>query len=952
MNPSGGDPTASQSDPRVSDQWDPDREPVEELAGEFIERRRRGERATVEEYAERYPDLAEEIRDLFPAVIAMERLNERAHVDFRPVQEDVSVEQLGDYRVISEVARGGMGIVYEAEQVTLGRRVAVKVLPKMALRGEKDVLRFHREARTSAKLHHTNIVPVFGVGEQDGMHYIVMQFIHGVGLDEIRSEMRRLVLGADSNREEPSTDRARSSYIKRNAAALLSEKMRRETSSDSSRELVDSTPRFEDTTDVGRKADGNEDPSNGSASRNGDDAAQFLVRIDAEYWRNVARIGLQSANALHYAHAHGTLHRDVKPGNLLLDGEGVVWVADFGLAKAVEQDDVTWTGDIVGTLGYMAPERFHGQCDERSDIYGLGLTLYELLSFERAYEGPNRVALMHRVAHSELPMPRRQNPAIPRDLETIVMKAAAKNPDDRYQSAADFATDLQNFLDDRPILARRAHWVEQSVRWCRRNRAIAGLAATVAMLLVLVSLVASWGYIREARQRLRAEATSQLAVDALERIYGQFAPDPLPHNVDEAPAEGEDDGQSLLEVNTQLPLSKNVAELLDNLLEFYDQLSKQTEDQGVLLKSIMANRRVADIQFRLGQHETARASYERAITRAKRIETNSEPMTLELARIHNGLGAVRLAQREDEDASAAHGQALALLEPLADSLDGKYEIARSLYLLHQSKQPRWWGRGRRRKKDAQKYQQDQRTINRAAALLEDLSEDHPDVPEYRFLLAKCYRAHSEANVDEKATAEKAINLLKQLVRQHPDVADYRYVLGDAYAMSDYRRLRRARSREDYRWSAAEFAEAEQRMRNALEVTSDIELTHPNIPQYLSQKTHLYYGLALTLQGQSQKEGAGLAFAEAIERQAWMVRREPDDYSSRVWLARLRSEWAEILLDTQQTEVACEQLKMIPKLLGDAELQKSGSGYTRSWVKRIQTRMGEMHEEIRKRRESL
>ena len=944
MNPSGADPTSSQSERQVSDQWDPERVPVEELAAEFADRRRRGERATVEEYAEKHPDLAEEIRELFPAVLAMEKLNQRAHVDYRPSHQEISVEQLGDFRVISEVARGGMGIVYEAEQVTLGRRVAVKVLPAMALRSEKDVLRFHREARTSAKLHHTNIVPVFGVGEQDGMHYIVMQFIHGVGLDEIRSELRRLVVGNDSSGEEPSTDRARSSYIKRNAAALLSEKMRRESSSDSSRDLVDSTPRFGDTTAVDDNPADEQDASLDAEKPAGDARAEFLVRIDAEYWRNVARIGMQSASALQYAHAHGTLHRDVKPGNLLLDGEGVVWVADFGLAKAVEQDDVTWTGDIVGTLGYMAPERFHGQCDERSDIYGLGLTLYELLTFERAYEGPDRVALMHRVAHSELPPPRRQNPAIPLDLETIVMKAASKNPDDRYQSAADFASDLQNFLEDRPIQARRAHWVEQAVRWCRRNRAVAGLAATVAMLLVLVSLVASWGYVRESRQRLRAEATSHLAVDALERIYSQFAPNQLPTRVDESPDEA-DDEQSLLEVNTQLPLSKNVAELLDNLLEFYDQLSKQTEDQGVLLKSIMANRRVADIQFRLGQHDTARASYERAIERAKRIDAVTEPITLELARIHNGLGAVRFAQRDRDDAIAAHQQALALLEPHANSLDGKYEIARTLYLLHQSKQPPWWRRGRQREPDEEQRAEEKQVLDRAVALLKGLSADHKDVPEYRFLLAKCYRAQSEANGDEKDTADKSVELLKQLVRQHPDVADYRYVLGDAYSLGDYRRLRR----DDWHWSAEELAKAEQRMRKGLEVTSDIELTHPSIPQYLDQKTRLHYGLAQILQRQSQYEEASQEYSEAIGRQAWAVRREPDDYRSRVWLAWLRSEWAELLMETNQSQVACEQLKLIPKILGEPGTEKTDSRYVKRMAERIRDRSNDMLEEARQRR---
>ena len=212
--------------------WDPDREPVEELAAEFIERRRGGERLTIDDYVAAHPDLAEEIRELFPAVIAMERLNRRVQQDSRPLvsKQEINVEHLGDFRVIGEIVRGGMGIVYEAEQVTLGRRVAVKVLPKQALRGEKDVQRFHREAQTSAKLHHTNIVPVFGVGEQDGLHYIVMQFIQGVGLDEILVELKRLMLGSTSPSGDPSVnvDNARSSYVKRNAAALLSEKLRPE----------------------------------------------------------------------------------------------------------------------------------------------------------------------------------------------------------------------------------------------------------------------------------------------------------------------------------------------------------------------------------------------------------------------------------------------------------------------------------------------------------------------------------------------------------------------------------------------------------------------------------------------------------------------------------------------------------------------------------------------------
>ena len=207
------------------------------------------------------------------------------------------------------------------------------------------------------------------------------------------------------------------------------------------------------------------------------------------FHRGVAHIGRQVASALAYAHARGILHRDIKPSNLLLDTEGVVWVSDFGLAK-VDDDDLTRTGDILGTLRYMAPERFRGRGDARADVYSLGLTLYELLVLRPAFDSPDRVALSEQIKTVEPPRPRSIDPRIPRDLETIVLKAIEKDPGDRYATAEAMAEDLRRFLDDEPILARRVGAAERYARWARRNPVIAALGGVLTAVL-LVATIAS-----------------------------------------------------------------------------------------------------------------------------------------------------------------------------------------------------------------------------------------------------------------------------------------------------------------------------------------------------------------------------------------------------------------------------------------------------------------------------
>ena len=231
------------------------------------------------------------------------------------------------------------------------------------------------------------------------------------------------------------------------------------------------------------------------------------------YFQTVARLGIQAAEALDYAWQQGVLHRDVKPSNLLLDVRGTLWVTDFGLAKLSGSEDLTHTGDILGTLRYMAPERFRGQSDVRSDVYGLGLTLYELLALRPAFEEADRSRLIDMITRAELPQLLKLDPTIPRDLATIVHKAIACEPSDRYPTAGELAADLGRFLEDRPIRARRLSPVGVAWRWARRNKAVASLLGLVAVLVV-----AFWTNAMVAAERYRAAATTatqaSLAADA------------------------------------------------------------------------------------------------------------------------------------------------------------------------------------------------------------------------------------------------------------------------------------------------------------------------------------------------------------------------------------------------------------------------------------------------------
>ncbi len=422
-------------------------DPLNTLAEEFLTRYRRGEQPDMGEYLVRYPDLAEGIRELFPALLLVEKFGPPTP-EAPPPAEPMFLQQLGEYRLVREIGRGGMGIVYEAVQQSLGRRVAVKVLSP-SFRHGKFLERFQREAKSAARLHHTNIVPVFGVGEHDGQPYYVMQFIDGRGLDAVLADMK-----APHRSSTPPT--AVASFVLNDDTSLT-------LASAFSRDPQESA-----------------DPALpcGSRLNGGSDAASI---------RRMARLGMQAAEALAYAHAQGVLHRDIKPANLLLDTQGTLWIADFGLAKADDGDNLTEQGAVVGTLRYLAPERFQGQCGARADVYALGVTLYEMLTLRPAFGAVDRAHLVEQIARRAVTPPRRLVAAIPLDLETIVLKAMAHEPSDRYATAAALAEDLRRFLTDRPIRARRSSLVERLRRWRRRNPLVAWLSSTIVLLTLLLA---------------------------------------------------------------------------------------------------------------------------------------------------------------------------------------------------------------------------------------------------------------------------------------------------------------------------------------------------------------------------------------------------------------------------------------------------------------------------------
>lgn len=454
-----------------------------EIADDFLARLDRGERPEIERFALDYPDLAQVIREVFPALAAMRECSPAPSAAPTSAAVIRTMHTLGDYRIVRELGRGGMGVVYEAEQLSLGRRVALKMLPFATALDPKQLQRFKNEAQAAAHLHHANIVPVHGVGCERGVHYYAMQLIEGQTLAAMIEELRSQesgIRGQGSVRVEscnrdpqgiagpirsaecgvPSTDHEPDSYPP-TAAYAPNTRI--------------SNPQFATATTVKAAL-----------------STQHSTRQPA-WFRTVANLGVQAAEALEHAHGEGVVHRDIKPANLLIDGKGNLWVTDFGLAQLHSDAGLTLTGDLVGTFRYMSPEQALAKriiVDHRTDIYSLGVTLYELLTLRPVFDGRDRQEVLRQIAFEEPRLPRRLNKAIPAELENIILKAMEKNPADRYATAQDLADDLERFLKDEPIRAKRPSLVQWARKWARRHKPVVASVTIATAVVVAIAIVA------------------------------------------------------------------------------------------------------------------------------------------------------------------------------------------------------------------------------------------------------------------------------------------------------------------------------------------------------------------------------------------------------------------------------------------------------------------------------
>lgn len=543
----------------------PDTEDREERLAELVEAYldllRQGEAPALADYCAGHAAYAAELRDLLKGMVEMESLSVSTHgAVAHPARYP---ESLGGYRLLERIGAGGMGTVFRAMQESLHREVAVKILSPVWNADERHREAFENESRVIAALHHTNIVEVFGAGQEGEYRYYVMSLVQGQGV----------------------------------------------------------TP-----------------------------ACIRKAFPGLPYERALAQIALQAAQALAYAHSCGVLHRDVKPGNLLLDADGVLRVGDFGLATVLNNGEaaplVTQSHD--GTLRYMAPERLmKGENSFAGDQYSLGVTLYELLSKRPAFRESEPGKLIHRICSEPLKALRGEG-----ELGAIINKCISFDPADRYASMADVEADLRRYLRGEPVQARPASLLRRYAMWMRRRPAVAAWSHAAALLVFLLFGSIVWGYVGESRQRRAAERNAGIADSALQQIFASMA--------------NRESGDDTLWQPTRAD-----ARLLQQLMPYYEEIAALAENGGEKMAS--ACQTLAIIALQTADYATAEQYFSRALEQLPFGEAA-------YVRSMNGLCAALYASRRHREADERLAAMLERLDEMT-AFDARLEAVRSLQML-------------------------------------------------------------------------------------------------------------------------------------------------------------------------------------------------------------------------------------------------------------------------------